>query len=718
MTSVMFAIAIVPAGAVSVNPAPNPNPQVSYYTGGAAVAASLMQNPEYLKVRTASPIHTTTTIIVQGLDENGQLVQASVTIPWGTQQEQQFLLNDTITNKPVVFAAITNIVQQNGTHNDQIQLWTQPEPYTNIHNNWAWPEYLGEFHTGFGVGLGWEPGQEHPSLPTLPPGVYYVPMGPFNSPGTSPFPPEPSNPDPVQVYINWIDSNLDMVPEGAGLPWGNTPSELATASVSTTLYFEGLDQAGNKLIGTAQISQGDINDPIVTPNGATFAVVCNVWTSATQSADSYYILTNPVAPRAILLYTIAIDHINLYPHSYDILANPLVGDAQSIEVSSQVPEPGCTFITAVLVDTDNNAVWTSANPLPTFPSNTPYVILNFYTTGGSIQPAYVKMGLMDNFEEVELCSDSNARTIKVFVDAIVPACTAAPAINIRSWIELTEDGVNSAFSTAWPIHQLMWGYNDTANPNGVTLPVTPKPSLEVLEDGLGEGIQDWGNQTISLDGPIYEISIPLYQGCNLISSPVQPMLGRSTEWPGGEFYSGTYPTMPLNGGIPMRLLFGATEAVETIDSIWWYNATTAKWYYFVPATLETNYPTENPMFTDGIGYWIKVEKPSTLEFSGILMENAPFTPEVYVLAPFKWNLLGFTSTIQITTTSYLEGLATVGYAAAPPGQGSYTANAGAIGIKAPVWVWDAAHQSWLRDPAMLWPTNAFWIFTSANRLAP
>jgi len=733
MISSMFALTMVDVNAVSVLPPPTPNPQVVYTS--VAAANSLLANPEYLKVRTVGTIHTTTTIIVQGTDENGQPIQASVTIPGGTSFEQQLLLNDTISKKPVTFATINSIIQQNGTHNDQFQLWTQPEPYTNIHYGWAYPTYLGEYHLIQGVG--WQPGLMAPAFDSnyIDPlghqifvyGNYLIGQGPGTHPLVSKTPPEPSNPDPLVVYINWIDQiqpNLgDLIPEGDSLAWGAQnsygSSELgptATAQFSTVLWIEGLDQAGNKLIGTCTITQYDIYDTVVTPNGATFAVVCNVWGGV--AGESYYIMTNPTASRQILTYTVMIDHVNLYPHSYDILASgpgplPTVG---GYPITSAVRNVNTTIITAVLMDADNNVVHSSSNTQPVAPSLVTQIFLNFYTSGGSISPGEVVMGYLQASADANLTSDTNARTIKVVVDAVVPACTAAPALNLRSYVEVTEDGVNSALSTGWPIHQLMWGYNDTANPAGVNLPATPKPPLEELgieEDpaevgdpdtgGLGRGEEDYGIMNVALDGPIYEIAIPLYQGCNLISSPVHPLLGSSTEYPGGTYYSPSWPTLPLHAGIPMSLLFSSTEAQLTIDSVWWYDAVAGVWHFYVPAMpLLGDGP--GAMFKGGVGYWIKVEKPCTLELSGVIMENAPFTPSSYIIANGKWNLLGFTSVVPLTLATALEGM----YA---------TNTATSVGRFNPVWVWDAKLQVWTRDPASLWPTQGFWTWTTGVLLA-
>jgi hypothetical protein len=249
-------------------------------------------------------------------------------------------------------------------------------------------------------------------------------------------------------------------------------------------------------------------------------------------------------------------------------------------------------------------------------------------------------------------------------------------MNLRAWIELTFDGINSVlFTGGWPIHTLMCGYNNSAGVD-VTMPAPFRQWLPLDDDELEE-------EFIKLDGPLYEVMIPLYVGCNLISSPVYPMFGN-------DHYD-------LGQGIPMELLFGMTSATDTIEAIWWYDAEYRKWNHYFPLVDGTT--PQGKYFTDGVGYWIKAEKPCTLELSGVMMENAPFVPAEYPVY-HSWNLMGFTSVYPMITADYLESLAT------GPSINGYGSVASAVG---PIWTYNAAARTWIRDPDMLWPTNAFWM---------
>jgi len=148
--------------------------------------------------------------------------------------------------------------------------------------------------------------------------------------------------------------------------------------------------------------------------------------------------------------------------------------------------------------------------------------------------------------------------------------------------------------------------------------------------------------------------------------------------------------MPNNLGIPMDKLFTA-KSHDMIESVWWY---TGVWHVYIPGVSDPS-----AYFVDGVGYWIKAVKPCTLELSGVVMENAPFTPEKYTTVS-GWNLMGVTSVNSITSSSYLESL-------------------GGTAIKSPVYVWDAKSQVWTRDPATLWPTQGMWLYTTVTTgLAP
>jgi hypothetical protein len=144
----------------------------------------------------------------------------------------------------------------------------------------------------------------------------------------------------------------------------------------------------------------------------------------------------------------------------------------------------------------------------------------------------------------------------------------------------------------------------------------------------------------------------------------------------------------------MQWLFSATDAFA-ICAIWSYNASSRTWNCFSPLLdgLEPICPAT--CFQDGVGYWIKANQACTLEISGVMGENGPFTPAEYPVYS-SWNLMGFTSVNGLATSAYLESLAT----------GSTSTALSAVG---PVYVYDAQNHVWTRDPAMLWPGQGFWM---------
>jgi hypothetical protein len=329
-------------------------------------------------------------------------------------------------------------------------------------------------------------------------------------------------------------------------------------------------------------------------------------------------------------------------------------------------------------DADNNTVYACAN-----------VTMNFFTSGGTIIPsegeeADILAGWCN--VTVVLYADSNARTIKVTADATVPAMNNGfaniPELDLFVWTNVVFDGINSVFSSvSWPISILQWGYTNAAGATMGPFNVPPKPYLS-------ESLGGPGPTDIKLDGPVYEITIPLYVGCNLISSPVNVMMSG--------YYDQVYPTQTNDNGIPMKLLFGETSAVSCIEAVWWWNGT--NWFCYVPQTNTavefdgTKTTTVTGYFTAGQGYWIKAEKACTLELSGILMENGPFTPPTYQLENDSWNLVGVTSLNGISISDYLQ-----------------SAGAG------PVWVYYAWMGQWVRNPSWgLWPGEAFWVYNNAS----
>jgi hypothetical protein len=118
-------------------------------------------------------------------------------------------------------------------------------------------------------------------------------------------------------------------------------------------------------------------------------------------------------------------------------------------------------------------------------------------------------------------------------------------------------------------------------------------------------------------------------------------------------------------------------------------------------------------FRDGVGYWIKADKPCTLEISGVWLENGPFTPPTYSLTGNSWSLVGVTSLTGIQTSQYLES----------------TMGSTAVEAAGPVWQYSnplmtnipAGIAGWQRDPTWVWPTQALWVYnkvpTSIN-IAP
>jgi hypothetical protein len=450
----------------------------------------------------------------------------------------------------------------------------------------------------------------------------------------------------LKVAINWRDLDHDLQIDDNEFSTGG-------AQKAGTIWLEGLDENGNKIIKAVTFVIGD--KIVYVPHTNVWSTVCKAWG---ESKEEFYIFTHPLPETQLFEYFIYIDHLTIHPDAYDILANP------------QAPGgAGMTGITVALRDLDGNLVHAHGN-----------VTLNFYTSAGKIQPSNdIVIPLCSVTAKTMLIADTNARTLKVVVDANVPADDFAgfhrAPMNLRAWIELTFDGINSVFSTAWPIHTLMCGYNNSI---GADISMAA-PFRQWLPPELG-GPQPTG---IKLDGPLYEVMIPIYVGCNLISSPVYPMFGTKQ--------------YELGKGIPMELLFGYTSATDTIEAIWWYDAETKTWNHYVP--LVDGKIDQGKFFTDGVGYWIKAEKPCTLELSGVLMENAPFVPAEYPVW-HSWNLMGFTSIVPLKTEDYLESLAT--------GPGTYPSGsiASAVG---PIWVYNADLRTWTRNPDTLWPTNGFWM---------
>lgn len=640
-------------------PYPNAEHQIVewYMPSGHDAYLTLLPNPEYLRLKTETPVVTDTTIIVQGKDTYGQNIEATVFIngthdthsPYYIGPEESFIFNDTHSGMPVAFAEITGIFQQNGTHNDRFSIWTQPEYFGTDRS--ILEEYLGQYHKT--EDPAWKPGQY---LWEYAAGTkYLVAHGEGTTATLQDVPVEPSNPDPLKILINWHESDHDLYPD---------PSELyptksdQKATLNAWLWIEGLDQKGNKIAYNFTIKIGD--SIIAEDCDHSWSSICKVKSNAT---DSYYIFTHPKDSRQLFWYTILIDHITIHPDCYDILAYPYNTTATEY--------PGVTNITVALRDHDGNLVH-AKNP----------IVVNFATSGGKIQPSSdVWINPCNITAMANITADTNARTVNVTADANVPECDYAPEMNLFAWTEMTFDGINSVkIDDSTPrIHMMWWGWrswNGTAWFSTFNGPVPPKPWLP---EWLGGPAPDG----IKLDGPIYEVMIPLYVGCNLISCPVHPMLCT-------EYYCEAYPTATNCQGIPMSLLFGNTSATTCIEAVWWYDSL-GTWHHYIPGV-----DGAGDYFTDGVGYWIKAEKTCTLEISGVLMENGPFTPPTYTLTAQSWNLMGVTSINAMSTKDYLESINS--------GDPSYISAAG------PVWVYDARWGVWYRNPTLLYPTLGFWIY--------
>jgi hypothetical protein len=635
---------------------------IKWVSGGRTAYAALAFEPQFLILTVGGgvPVITNTTVIVDGMDALGQNIEAMVKLngtsahPLGQQYQQEFV--DIHSGMPVAFSNITDVFQQNGTDGNKFLISTWPETGYPIFG-----QYYGEYESAAQavVGYGWYPGVYDYFGVTS---KYWVSNGPGKAPSQQDVAFQPLHPTGIDIYVNWHDNNHDLVFDTSPFP----ADDQGTGAIETgTIWIEGLNQLGQKLVMSFTFNPGEFMKHF-----DCFAEIDKVWGG--NNVDSYYIFTSPLPKHDLFYYLVSLDHMSISPDSYDILAYPGVINGLY---------PGVTNVRVTLRDIDGNIVnwggsfWNSTYQV---------IILSFFTSGGEIQPSSgVFIGEEESTAWVNLTADTNPRTITVTCDANVPGVllgsdTYHGQLNLFVWTEMTFDGINTHPNTAaWPIHTMQWGYTDAFGTT-VTKNVPAKP---VLPPELGGPAPDG----IKLDGPIYEVMIPLYVGCNLISSPVYPMLGT--------YYSG-YPTVS-NQGIPMDLLFKYTSATTSIEAIWWY--TEGVWHVYIPGISAD--PTA--YFTDGVGYWIKAEKACTLEISGVAMENGPFTPNSYELDGQKWNLVGFTSVNPMLTSDYLES------------------TMGSTGIEAvgPIWVYSANSGTWTRDPSMLWPTQAFWAFNKVpNKL--
>ena len=619
-------IAVLSLNPIAAEPVPKPG-IVEWYDEppggdkeGEKVHESLLCDPEWLKVYTVTPVHSDTWIIVQGKDCYDQDIEAKALIPKGTDVEKKFPLKDVHSDEEVTFSKITAIFQQGGTHCNSFYIETLPEPFE---------EYLGNYHEK----VGYRPG--HPGgsgLPAPPPGMYYHTVGNGITPLLLSYPPEPSNPDPIKIVVNWNDADKDLYFDSG---------EAGTATGDTTLHIEGIDQCGNKLIVDVPIFK---DDKIVSV-WQSWSTICKIDDGYIN--DSYYIFTEPKDQRKIFIYNIRIDHVTLHPDCYNTFAHP------------NYP----IKITVALRDQDGHLVHSADDD----------TLVNLKTSGGEIRPSCdLRIKKCSPTACAELIPDTNPRNVKVTAIVNVPEAEQHPHMNLISWTEVCFDGVSSVYYTGgWPIDVEQWGYGGAGDTNYPVpqgpFPVPPLPWLP----GTPEDEK--------LNGPIYKVYIPLVPGCNLISTPIHPMLCTKHGWP--------------EGGIPMDILFGKdSSATQTIEAIWTY--IDGNWLGYIPGVGYTSAPFT---FRDGYGYWVKAEKPCTIVVSGIFMENAPFVPPRYTLRPQSWNLVGVTSLDGIPIKDYLESVNS--------GDPAYISAAG------PVWVYKAKDRAWYRNPSWgLWPTEAFWIF--------
>jgi hypothetical protein len=694
--SMMAMVPVISMKTVAAEPVPKTtDSEVVWASGGAAAEANLTKCPQFLQIWTETSIGSKTTVIVQGTDSNGAPIEARAVIPENTAAERTILLNDTHTTPPeqVAFSSITNVFQENGTDGNQFLIETSPIPHE---------QYLGTYHTD----VGYEPGQCHPSYTDklneynasyTGPNEYLYVKGYDIYPGWQLYPVEPFHPEFLKVLINWADGNnpssgdyLDLIPQGTpATSTAPATGEYGTAGSPAVLTIIGLDQYGNPLSVNITIHAGDSVD-YQTICSNSFSTICTVTGGA--SGDSYYIFTEPQPVAKILVYTVLIDHMTIRPASYDILANP--------QVNFTTLAVGNTTITVTLVDADGNIVcspgdWT--------------IEVNFQTSDGRIHPStWVWIQDAESSATVNLTAETNAKTLKVVAYAMVSSVLTstgtvlAPAMNLQSWTEMTFDGISSVGPPVTPgyttIHTLMWGYK---NRDGATYtaPVVPEPNYAIT----GNTVETTDGDIEALNGPVYEVNIPLFPGCNLISCPVHPML--STRYNTSDVTSTGWGYE--SEGIPMSALFGKTSATSEIIAIWWcYDH---EWEYYIPGVTAVN--SAMPFFTDGFGYWVYTNESCSLEISGVSMDSAQFSPTGYTLYP-GWNLVGYTETVNgMPISTYFESVNT--------GPTSIGSVASAVG---PLWTYYAYNGQWYRDPPWgLYPGYGFWVYnklTTDLYLAP
>jgi len=291
--------------AYPVTQTPSTDPKIIewYEPTGKADYATLLWNPEYLKLRLATPVETETTIIVQGEDVYQKNLEAKVVIhgthdvPVGTEQIFYFMDMHTAVPEPVAFAKITKVYQQNGQDNNKFLIATWPEPFQ---------DYLGQYHKVDGYQPGWYTRLALPG-PANTPGNYLVGHGPLTDYTLSSVPVEPSNPDPLKIVVNWVDyGEYENVAEPEDNDFFPQDEEIEGArlnslvSEGTAIYIEGLDQLGNKRIETVEIHAGE---KIVEVDCAyTWSTVCKVWGATRTTATISSLIPKQRDPYSTTTY--------------------------------------------------------------------------------------------------------------------------------------------------------------------------------------------------------------------------------------------------------------------------------------------------------------------------------------------------------------------------------------------------------------------------------
>ena len=367
MMTLSMIMVFAPVAAVKV---PYP-PLVEWVPGGREVHDSLMGNPEWLKVWTVTHVSHDTWIHVLGKDAYGQDVEGKAFIPASTPPQTEIPLIDVHSGQKVVFSSITAIYQQGGEHCNIFQIQTLPE-YMQT--------WLGTYHKTTG----------------------YSPRPGF---------PEPSNPDPLKVAINWVDK----------APFDGQPTldECTAPLVDSTITIKGLDQKGNVLEKDVLITTMDKIVYVDMPDH-TWSTVCTI--DGGDIGISYYLFTHPAPQRAIFNYKIQVHHISVTAEPKNILADGL----------------STSTIKITLLDIDDNEVhWsTEAGVKP--------VEINVAATGGRVYPSLgIEIVGCNTYAVTHLTSDTNPRIVRVSAVAFCPEAPGCGPLQLTGEDIVCFDGINS-----------------------------------------------------------------------------------------------------------------------------------------------------------------------------------------------------------------------------------------------------------------------------------